>query len=199
MSKSKVQNCISEKYGFYPYQRSDSRCNLCVWYIQECSSFITSNGYNWKVRCDINCHSINVLSFLSCNSCDGNTTYTGKTVNFRHSKNNHKTACRCGIPTNKFDNHVFKWSKRNERVAKKPYFKVYAFMTVKNENQLLFYESYLHKMGFDKNELLIVLLLLLLLFISRIKIKTEREQFFEANNLLRYILTQDLYKVTKFV
>ena len=54
-------------------------------------------------------------------------------------------------------------------------------------------------MGFDKNELLIVLLLLLLLFISRLKIKTEREQFFEANNLLRYILTQDLYKVTKFV
>ena len=28
-------------------------------------------------------------------------------------------------------------------------FKVYAFMTVNNENKLLCYESYLHKMGFD--------------------------------------------------
>ena len=32
---------------------------------------------------------------------------------------------------------------------KKPYFKVYAFMTVNNGNKLLCYESYLHKMGFD--------------------------------------------------
>ena len=34
-------------------------------------------------------------------------------------------------------------------VAKELYFKVYAFMTVNNENKLLCYESYLHKMGFD--------------------------------------------------
>ena len=38
---------------------------------------------------------------------------------------------------------------KNEHVAKEPYFKVYAFMTVNNENKLLCYESYLHKMGFD--------------------------------------------------
>ena len=58
------------------------------------SSFITLNRRNWKTRCYINCHSIKILYFLSCNSCDGNTTYTGKTVNFRHRMNNHVTACR---------------------------------------------------------------------------------------------------------
>ena len=46
-------------------------------------------------------------------------------------------------------NHVFKCINKNDHVAKEPYFKVYAFMTVNNENKLLCYESYLHKMGFD--------------------------------------------------
>ena len=57
--------------------------------IQECSSFITSNKYNWKIRCHINCNGTNVLYFLLCNSCNGNPTYTGKAVNFRHKMNNH--------------------------------------------------------------------------------------------------------------
>ena len=92
----------------------------------------------------INCHSTNVSYFLSCN---GDTTYTDKTVNFR--MNNHITACRYGTSTDKFDNHVFKCSSKNEHVAKEPYVKVYAFMTVNNENKLLCYESCLHKMGFD--------------------------------------------------
>ena len=54
----------------------------------------------------------------SCNSSNGNTTYTGKTVNFRHKMNNHIvnfrhkmnihiTACRYGTSTDKFDNHIF--------------------------------------------------------------------------------------------
>ena len=63
--------------------------------------------------------------------------------------NNHITACRYGTSTNKSDNHVFKCSNKNERVAKEPYFKVYAFMTVNNKNKLLCYGSYLHKKGFD--------------------------------------------------
>ena len=75
--------------------------------------------------------------------------HTGKTVNFRHRMNNHITACCYGTSTNKFDNHVFKCINKNDHVAKEPYFKVYAFMTVNNENKLLCYESYLHKMGFD--------------------------------------------------
>ena len=42
--------------------------------------------------------------------------------------NNHITACRYGTSIDKFDNHVFKCSNKNDHVAKEPYFKVYAFM-----------------------------------------------------------------------
>ena len=149
LSTPKVQNCISKKYGLYRHECKDSRCNLCTSYIQACSSFIASNGYNWKIRCHINCLSINVLYFLSFNSCNGFTTYTGKTVNFRQRMNNHITACRYRTSTDKFANHIFKCINKNDYVAKEPYFKVYAFMTVNNENKLLCHESYLHKMGFD--------------------------------------------------
>ena len=92
---------------------------------------------------------INVLYFVSCNSCNGNTTYTSKTVNFGHRMNNHITACHYRTSTDKFHNHVFNCSNKNEHAAKELYFKVYAFMTVNNENILLCYESYLNKMGFD--------------------------------------------------
>ena len=149
LSKPKVQTCISEKYGLYRYEYKDFRCNLCAPYIHECSSFITSNGNNWKIRCHVNCHSTNILYFLSCNYCNGNTTYTGKNANFRHRMDNHITACSYGTSTDKFDNHVFKCSYKNDHVVKERYFKVYAFMTVNNESKLLRYKSYLHKMGFD--------------------------------------------------
>ena len=52
------------------------------------------------------------------------------------------------LPTN-LTTMVLYVANKNEHVAKEPYFKVYAFMTVNNENKLLCYESYLHKMGFD--------------------------------------------------
>ena len=149
LSKPKVQNCISEKYGLCRYEGKDSRCNSCASYIQECSSFITSSGYNWKIICHINGNTIHALYLLSYNSCNGNTTCTDKTVNFRLIMNNHITACRYGTSSDKFDNHVFICSNKNEHVTKEPYFKVYAFMTVNNENKLLCYESYLHRMGFD--------------------------------------------------
>ena len=145
-SKPKVQNCISKKYGLYRYECKDSRCNLWASYIQECPSFITSNGYKLKIKCHINCHSTNVLYFLSCNSCSGFTTYSGKTVNFRHRINNPITACRYGTSTDKFYNHIFKCINENDHVAKEPYSKVFAFVTFKNENKLL---CYLHKIRFD--------------------------------------------------
>ena len=60
---------------------------------------------------------------------------------------NHITA-RCYVTSSdKFDNHVFKCSNENAHVVKEHYFKVYAFMTVNNENKLC-YESCLHKMVF---------------------------------------------------
>ena len=134
LCKPKVQTCISEKYGLYRYECKDSRCSLCASYIQECSNFITSNGCNRKIRCHIYCHSANVFYFLSCNTC--------KTVDFKYRTNNHITACCYGTSTKKFENHVFKCSNKDKHVAKEPYFKVYAFMTVNNENKLLYYESY---------------------------------------------------------
>ena len=60
-----------------------------------------------------------------------------KTVNFRQRMNNYMTAFCYGTSTDKFDNHVFKCSNKNERVANEPYFEVYAFMIVNNENKLL--------------------------------------------------------------
>ena len=86
---------------------------------------------------------------FSRSTCNGNTTYTGKTVDFRHRMNNLIAACRYRSSTVKFDSHIFKCSNENEYVAKKFYFKVYAFMTVNNENKFLCYESYFHKIGFD--------------------------------------------------
>ena len=124
LNKSKVPSFISGKYGLYRYECKDSCCNLCASYMQECSNLITSNGFNWKLRCHTNCHNTNVSCFSSCNFCNGNTIYTGKTVNFRYRMNNHITACRSGTPTDKCDNRVFKCVNNNEYVAKEPYFKL---------------------------------------------------------------------------
>ena len=63
--------------------------------------------------------------------------------------NNDITACCYGTSTEKCDKQVFNSSNNDKHVANEPYFKVYAFMTVKNENKLLCYESYLHKIEFD--------------------------------------------------
>ena len=49
-------------------------------------------------------------------------------------------------PLDKFDNHIFKCSNKNEHDTKEYYFKAYVFMTVNNENKLLCNESYLFKM-----------------------------------------------------
>ena len=45
-------------------------------------------------------------------TCNGNTTFPGKTVNFRYRMNNQITACRKGTSIDKFDNHVFKCSNK---------------------------------------------------------------------------------------
>ena len=97
------------------------------------------------------CHSIDVLYSCSGNSCNGNTTYTSKKVNLRH-RMTHITAYRYGTPLSsppplpdKFENHIFKCSNKNEHATKESYFKVFVFMTVNNENKLC-YQSYLFKM-----------------------------------------------------
>ena len=122
------------------YNNFDSRS------ISITANSILSNVKNNKLKkvfdkCKVtHAYGNNVLHFLSCNSCNGNTTYTSKTVNFRHRMNNHITACRYGTFTNKFGYYVLKCSKRKEHVAKEPYFKVYVFMTVNNGIKLLYYK-----------------------------------------------------------
>ena len=63
--------------------------------------------------------------------------------------NNYITVRGCGTSTDKFDNHVFKYGNKNKHVAKEPYFKIYPFMTVNNENNLLCYKFYLRNIEFD--------------------------------------------------
>ena len=123
-------------------------CNLCKFYIQECSSFLTSNNIEWHIRSNINCHSKNVIYFLKCICCNLSTSYIGKTNNFRARMNNHISECRTGNTTDIFDKHVHKCKEKNH-VKKEPYFQVYAFMTVSRENLLIPYESYLQSKRFD--------------------------------------------------
>ena len=124
------------------------RCALCN-YVQECTSFSTYNGYNWEIRCHINCNSVNVLYYLKCVWCNFATTYTGKTNILRLRMNNHISACRLGSSSDKFDNHVYNCRKNHQNKDREPSFHIYAFLTVANIQSLLTYEDYLHKKGFD--------------------------------------------------
>ena len=65
LSKPKIQNPISEKYGLFPYRCKYFSRNLCVSYIQECLSFETSKGYNWKVWGHANCHGMLMKNFMN--------------------------------------------------------------------------------------------------------------------------------------
>ena len=121
-------------------------CKLCKHYLQECASFITSKGVEWKVKCHASCSSLNVLYFLVCNSC-GTTSYTGKTDNFRNRTNDHISKCRSGKSTNRFDIHVFNCSRDLE--TKEPFFKAYIFMVLNDYNKLLNLERNLHLAGHD--------------------------------------------------
>ena len=59
------------------FKWKDKRCKICKLYLQECKSFETAGGYIWEIRGYIDCNSINVLYYLTCNFCK-KTTYTGK-------------------------------------------------------------------------------------------------------------------------
>lgn len=143
-------NTISDvtQNGLFKNECNDTRCNLCKTYIQQCSSFKTANGYTWNIKCHINCRSKNVLYYLKCCSCKGKTTYTGKTNDLRQRTNNHISGCRLGDKSDKFDNHVYRCRIKNN-YTHEPFFHVYAFMKLSNEDLLLQYESYLHNRGFD--------------------------------------------------
>ena len=135
--------------GLFKCQRPN--CKLCRLYIQQCTSFTTSNGYEWQIRSHIDCHSNNVLYYLKCLWCPDPSnpeTYTGKTNIIRNRMNVHISSCRLGDSTDIFDQHVFNCRKKHEN-SEEPYFHIYAFFTIKSRESLETYEKYLHKKGFD--------------------------------------------------
>ena len=135
-----------EKVGLF--KCNNNACVICKLYVQECKEFECANGYIWKIRCFINCKSRNVLYYLKCNMCNGAVTYTGKTNIIRPRTNNHITCCRNGTGSDKFDKHVYNCGIRNN-CLKEPFFKLYAFAKLSDENQLLAFEKCLHRKQYD--------------------------------------------------
>ena len=132
------------------FKTCDSRCNICHKnYLQECSTFETSSGEMWEIKCKITCNTKNVIYYLKCNMCNGEVTYTGKTkTKLRQRTNNHISCCRSGKGTNIFDAHVFNCGTKNKSLEP-PYFQLYAFMLLSTEEKLLVYEKHLHRKGYD--------------------------------------------------
>ena len=42
-------------------------CKICKLYLQKCTSFVTSNGSEWEIKCHATCNSMNVVYYLICN------------------------------------------------------------------------------------------------------------------------------------
>ena len=124
-------------------------CKICKLYLQECKSFLTSNGSSWDVKCHATCNSKNVLYFLICYFCNS-TSYTGKTDDFRPRTNDHISKIRKGKSTNQFDIHVHQCAKKAKKATMvEPFFKAYIFMVVSDYNKLLNLERKLHLAGHD--------------------------------------------------
>ena len=130
------------------YLCDNSKCKLCAMYLQRCSSFTTSNGTVWRVKCHANCHSLNVLYLIICNFCN-TTSKTGITDNFRERTNNHISGCRKGAGKDDFDNHVFSCSRERNLPHEEPFFKIYIYMVLNDYHKLRNYERMLHLAGHD--------------------------------------------------
>ena len=63
--------------------------------------------------------------------------------------NNHISACRHGNSTDKFDNHVYNCTQAMQVSLVEPYFKLYAFKSLSNYNNLRNYERKLHSERHD--------------------------------------------------
>ena len=126
----------------------DKRCDICKIYIKEESSFMTANWTNWKMKCNANCQSLNVLYYLVCNFCKI-TSYIGKTGNLRERHNNHVTGCRYGKSSNQFDRHVNRCAKMMKMDFNEPFFELHILMTVNDYDKLLSYEFKLHSKSLD--------------------------------------------------
>ena len=124
-------------------------CEMCsLNYLQQCSEFTTSNGTLWTVKCHVTCHSLNVIYFLKCNFCLRETKL-GKTDILRKRTNNHRTGCRKGTGSDKFDNHVYGCSRAQGLPPEEPFFQVYVMMACNSYDKLLNIERGLHLKGHD--------------------------------------------------
>ena len=131
------------------FRCKSSKCEICSFgYLQEGSSFITSNGTVWDIKCQISCHSRNVIYFLKCSSCHKETKL-GKTDNLRDRTNNHRSGCREGKTSDIFDNHVFACHRSKGVPPREPLFLLYVFMACSDYNKLLNIERRLHLQGHD--------------------------------------------------
>ena len=146
--ETRIPQTISLPPGLFA-ECTDPRCKLCsLGYIQQCKTFVCSNGKTWEIRCHINCDSVNVIYYLVCNMCNVET-YAGKTwQKTRGRLNDHISKCRTGHGTNKFDKHVHDCGTKNGNL-RAPYFKVFAFMKLSSRKLLFQYENYFHRNGFD--------------------------------------------------
>ena len=64
--------------------------------------------------------------------------------------NNHISACRLGGSTDVFDNHVHECRRKHGAAGElEPFFQIYAFYTVKDEESLETHERALHRKGYD--------------------------------------------------
>ena len=122
-------------------------CKICKLYIQEGSSFVTSNGSTWHVKCYANCNSLNVIYYLTCNFCS-ETTYTGKSDDLRQRTNGHISDIKHNRGGN-FDGHVRNCALSNNKELLEPFFELRVFMVLKDYNRLLDYEAKLHAKGYD--------------------------------------------------
>ena len=61
--------------------------------------------------------------------------------------NNHKSSCLSGTSSDIFDNHVYHCKNNKDQIG--PLFQIYAFMALKEERQLLSYESLFHNRSVD--------------------------------------------------
>ena len=128
---------------------NSKKCEICsLNYLQECKNFVTSNGTLWDINCHITCKSLNVIYFLKCFYCQS-VTKLGKTDNLQERTNNHRSGCRLGKSTDKFDNHVFGCSRALGVAPSEPFFLLFVMMACSDYNKLLNIERGLHLKGHD--------------------------------------------------
>ena len=144
-----ISNNVEEDGRKGAFHCTNKRCLICTKnYLQECESFMTSNGTTWNIKCYINCNSLNVIYFLKCIFCR-QVTKLGKTDNLRDRTNNHISGCRNGKGSDIFDNHVHFCARSKGLPPSEPFFLLFCMMACNDYSKLLKIERILHLKGHD--------------------------------------------------